>query len=178
MRVCLEFNQIPLWGQVPVAQACNPSYLGGWDWEDLRSRPSRQIVHETPPPLHLQSNQSKMDRRLRWGHLLCNCSNPIPTKKKKASFLSSKIIGTSIKLLFIFYFFGGTGAGTQVLGRFSTAWAIPPASSPSHRRILQGTELSLGYGEGKLNSPSYHWYFLNISFIVHIFKVHMMLRDR
>jgi hypothetical protein len=46
---------------------------------------------------------------------------PFPQKKKKASFLSSKIIGTSIKLVFIFYFFGGTGAGTQVLGRFSTA---------------------------------------------------------
>jgi hypothetical protein len=32
---------------VPVAHACNPSYLGGRNQEDHSSKPSRQIVFET-----------------------------------------------------------------------------------------------------------------------------------
>jgi hypothetical protein len=33
---------------VPVAPACHPSYLGGWDWEDHGSRPAWGTVLETP----------------------------------------------------------------------------------------------------------------------------------
>jgi hypothetical protein len=31
-----------------VAHACNPSYLGGWDWEDRGSMQPGNIVHKTP----------------------------------------------------------------------------------------------------------------------------------
>jgi hypothetical protein len=33
--------------QLPVAHACNPSYLGGKDQEDQGSKPDQEIVHET-----------------------------------------------------------------------------------------------------------------------------------
>jgi hypothetical protein len=33
--------------QVPVAHACNPSYLGGRGKEDCGSKPVQAIVHET-----------------------------------------------------------------------------------------------------------------------------------
>jgi hypothetical protein len=36
--------------QTLVAQAYNPSYLGGRDWEDLGWRPARQIVCKTTSP--------------------------------------------------------------------------------------------------------------------------------
>jgi hypothetical protein len=34
--------------QAPGANACNPSYLGSWDWEDRGSKPAQQKVCETP----------------------------------------------------------------------------------------------------------------------------------
>jgi hypothetical protein len=30
------------------AHTCNPSYLGGWDWEDRHSRPTQANICETP----------------------------------------------------------------------------------------------------------------------------------
>jgi hypothetical protein len=34
--------------QAPVTHACNPSYLGGWNWEYCSSRQARWKVRETP----------------------------------------------------------------------------------------------------------------------------------
>jgi hypothetical protein len=46
-----SFNYEKLcWSQVPVTHFCNPSYLGGWDWEDCNSRSARQIVHKILSP--------------------------------------------------------------------------------------------------------------------------------
>jgi hypothetical protein len=44
-HIILFLNKIPL-SWAPVAHTCNPSYLGGWDLEDLSLR---QIVWEIPP---------------------------------------------------------------------------------------------------------------------------------
>jgi hypothetical protein len=75
--------------QVPLAHACNPSYLGGWDWKIVVWGQFRQKVCETPPP-HLQNTQSKMDWRC--GSSICFASArpwvqtpipPYPPKKDK-----------------------------------------------------------------------------------------------
>jgi hypothetical protein len=42
---------------VLVDHACNPSYLGGWDWE-FEASLGKQLMRHPP---HLQNNQSKMD---------------------------------------------------------------------------------------------------------------------
>jgi hypothetical protein len=47
--------------QALLAQACIPSYLGGWDQKDQGSRPAQAYSLQDP---HLQNNQSKMD----WSH--------------------------------------------------------------------------------------------------------------
>jgi hypothetical protein len=45
------------WCQALAAHACNPSYLGGWDWEDRDSR-----TNSLWDP-NLQNNQSKVEWR-------------------------------------------------------------------------------------------------------------------
>jgi hypothetical protein len=66
----------------PRAHTCNPSYLGGWDWEDCSSRPAQANSLRDP---HLQNNQTKMDWRYGSSskYPLCKCevlsSNPSPT---------------------------------------------------------------------------------------------------
>jgi hypothetical protein len=74
-----------------VAHTCNPSYLGGWDWKDLKSR---QIVWETPSSKanSWRDSISKVTR-VKWTesvileHLLFKTQNwnPSSTKRKKKS---------------------------------------------------------------------------------------------
>jgi hypothetical protein len=52
LKIILGFSQ------VLVADAYNLSYLGGWDWEDLGSRPAQANSLKDP---HLQNNQREMD---------------------------------------------------------------------------------------------------------------------
>jgi hypothetical protein len=42
-----------------VAHICNPSFLGGWDWEDHYLTPA-QVEFSRP---HLKNNQNKVDWR-------------------------------------------------------------------------------------------------------------------
>jgi hypothetical protein len=72
---------------------CNPSYLGGWDWEDYGSRPAQA-----------NSSQDFISQiiRTKWAEsvvqvvecLLCKheilSSNPNPTKKKKNVIIHKK----------------------------------------------------------------------------------------
>jgi hypothetical protein len=67
----------------PLAHACNPSCLGGWDQEDPVWRPTWANSSWDP---HLQNNQTRGVAQA-VELLLCKCealsSNPSPTKKKR-----------------------------------------------------------------------------------------------
>jgi hypothetical protein len=74
--------------QVPVAHTCNPSYLGGWDWEYHGSRPAQaNSLWDTISNI----TRAKWTGGVAQGVecLLCKhkalSSNLIPTRKKDAS---------------------------------------------------------------------------------------------
>jgi hypothetical protein len=84
-----------------LAHMCNPSYLGGWDQEDLGFKANQGKQFKRSP--HLQNNQSKMD--LRWDssdrvpalQVWSPEFKPNPTKKKKKSGTSKE--KSEIKIL-------------------------------------------------------------------------------
>jgi hypothetical protein len=55
-----------------VAHACNPSYVGGWDWEDHGSKPAWAI--SSYARFGGSQFQSSLDKKILWD----------PTSKEKA----------------------------------------------------------------------------------------------
>jgi hypothetical protein len=66
---------------VPVAHGCNPSYLGGWDWEDQCLRPTEANSSHDPISKITRAKWSRSVTKV-VGYLLCKqkalSSNPSP----------------------------------------------------------------------------------------------------
>jgi hypothetical protein len=72
---------------VLVSHACNPSYLGGWDWEDCRSRPAQANSLRDPAKWTRGTAQAVECLLSKCEKCKALSSNPSPTKKKKKDML-------------------------------------------------------------------------------------------
>jgi hypothetical protein len=115
-----------------MAYPCNPSYLAGWDLENLSSRPEWANSSWDPPP-HFQNNQSKEDRRYvpqAVKRLLCKHKALVQTPKQQEQigveymFVSTRMPGLILRQL--------AGPGWQHLPRPWTQFCPSCLSRPGH----------------------------------------------
>jgi hypothetical protein len=91
-------------GMAPMAHACNPSYLGGWDWEDRGSRPAPANNLRDPPIFKITTAKWTRGVAQVVESLLCTyealSSNSSPTKNHLNAIYSNRqtsTLNTTIK---------------------------------------------------------------------------------